>query len=59
MNTIKQAVGILGLLVAVAGIALDYRWLVWVAIGLLGLSVILRMVISARARRSEEPPETQ
>ena len=56
MTRFKQAVGILGLLVAVAGVALGYQWMVWIAIGLLGLSIVLRLVISARARRSEEPP---
>lgn len=56
MTLVKQVLGILGLMVAIAGIALGYRWLVWVAIGLLGASIVLRMAIAAKARRSEKPP---
>jgi hypothetical protein len=56
VSQVKQLLGILGLLAAVAGVALGYRWMVWVAIGLLGASIIVRMVIAAKARRSEEEP---
>jgi hypothetical protein len=58
VSQVKQLLGVLGLLVAVAGVALGYRWMVWVAIGLLGASIVLRMIVAAKARRSEEqPPE--
>jgi len=55
VNRLKQVLGILGLTAALAGIALENRWLVWLAIGLLGASIVLRMMLSSRARRNEEP----
>jgi len=56
VTRLKQAFGILGLLVAVAGVALGYQWMVWIAIGLLGLSIVFRMIAAAKARRAEETP---
>ena len=54
MSQAKQVLGVLGLLAALAGIALDNRILIWVAIGLLGASIAVRMLI-ARRTRHEEP----
>ena len=44
MTQAKQALGLLGLIVALAGIALNNRLLIWVAIGLLGASIVARMM---------------
>ena len=53
MIQLKQAFGVLGLIVALAGIALSNQTLVWVAIGLLGVSIVLRLLIAQRAREAE------
>ena len=52
MTQAKQALGLLGLIVALAGIALNNRILIWVAIGLLGASIVARMILASRARRA-------
>jgi predicted phage tail protein len=49
----RQAVGLLGLLAALAGIATNNAIVVWVAIGLLGASVLLRAVATILARKRE------
>ena len=49
----RQAVGLLGLLAALAGIATGSSVVVWVAIGLLGASVLMRAVAAILARRRE------
>lgn len=54
MSHLKQAFGILGLIAALAGIALQNRWLVWIAIGLLGASIVLRMIMSASAQKDTD-----
>lgn len=58
MIQLKQVFGVLGLIVALAGIALGNQTLVWVAIGLLGVSIVMRMLIAQRTRKAEreEPP---
>ena len=58
MSRAKLVLGLLGLIAALAGIALDNRILVWVAIGLLGASIVARMITSGRARRAEEEEES-
>jgi hypothetical protein len=50
----RQAVGLLGMLVALAGIATGSTVVVWVAIGLLGASVLMRAVTAILARRRED-----
>ena len=55
MSQVKQAFGILGLMAALAGIALQSQWLVWLAIGFLGVSIVLRMIISAGERKDSDP----
>ena len=54
MSRAKQVLGLLGLMAALAGIALNNRILIWVAIGLLGASIVARMVAAGQARRAEE-----
>lgn len=51
MSRLKQVFGIAGMLVALAGFALKSRPLIWAAIGLLGLSVVCRIL--AQANRPE------
>lgn len=55
MSQLKQVLGVLGLMVALAGVALGYRWLVWIAIALLGCSLVARVVHKARSRRMQSP----
>ena len=50
MIQLKQVAGILGLIVALAGIVLENRLVIWVAMGLLGLSILLRILIRRRNR---------
>jgi hypothetical protein len=60
VSQLKQVFGLLGLIVALAGIALGNQVLVWVAIGLLGVSIVVRMLIAERTRKAEreEPRDT-
>jgi len=51
---LRQALGLVGLLVAIVGIALESRLVVWVAIGILAASVLQRAVTSIRARRARD-----
>lgn len=57
MTQLKQVLGVLGLLTALAGIALNNRLMIWVAMGLLGVSILLRAVIGARTRRAGREEE--
>ena len=52
MNRLKQVFGIAGMLVALAGFALKSRPLIWAAIGLLGLSILFRILARASQRES-------
>jgi cytidylate kinase len=54
VSQLKQALGLVGLLVAIAGVALESRLVVWVAIGILAVSVLIRAVVSIRSRRGRE-----
>jgi len=53
----KAGFAFAGMLVAVAGVVLDNRIVVWVAIGVLGVAMVLRFVAARTARsRDEESP---
>ena len=52
MSQVKQALGLVGLLAAIAGVALESRLVVWVAIGVLAASAVIRLVGAVRARRA-------
>ena len=52
MSQVKQALGLVGLLAAIAGVALESRLGVWVAIGVLAASAVIRLVGAVRARRA-------
>lgn len=58
MIPVRQVLGTLGLLVAVAGVATGSRLVVWIAIVVLGASVALRVVDRVRRRRAEEAEES-
>ena len=53
MIRLKQVLGILGMIAGVAGIALQNRSLVWIAIGFLAASIVARMLVSVRERRAD------
>lgn len=57
----RQLVGVVGIAIAVAGIATNSRVLIWVAIGVLLAAVLWRLVASWRARRHHDdlssPPD--
>lgn len=44
--TIKMWCGGLGFIAGLIGVALDLRWLVWVAVGLLGVAFLARFLRS-------------
>ncbi len=50
----RQLVGVLGIAIAVAGIATNSRVLIWVAIGVLLAAVLWRVVASSRARKHRD-----
>ena len=56
VRRVKEVLYIAGMALAVAGIALDDRRIVWVAIGLLVVGVIIRLVIR---RAGAEPGADQ
>lgn len=50
---LRQYLGLAGILLALAGVALESHPLVWAAMGVLGLSIALKLVQSFRRRRAE------
>ena len=48
MNRAKLFIALLGFLLAIGGIALDNRYLVWAAMALLGASLALRLFLRKR-----------
>jgi len=56
----RQGLGVLGILVALVGIALQSQLVVWLAIAMLGAAVLVRILQASRRRRSEagggQPP---
>jgi 4-hydroxybenzoate polyprenyltransferase len=53
VSRLKQVLGLVGLLAALAGIALENPVLVWTAICLLGASAVIRAVLAIQVRRRE------
>jgi hypothetical protein len=53
MIRLKQALGLAGILVGLGGIGLDNRVVVWVAIGMLGASVVIRIALAVVERRRQ------
>ena len=50
----RQLVGLLGIVLAVFGLAYDASWLIWAAAAVMGLSVIARVIEVRRARRQAD-----
>jgi len=55
MIRLRLGLGVAGILLALAGIGFDSRTIVWAAIGLLGLSVLLRVLQRFRSGHGEPP----
>lgn len=51
---LRAGLGAAGIAVGVAGMAMDRRWLVWMAVVLLTAAVVARLV-ERRGRRRAEP----
>ena len=54
---IRQYLGLGGILLALAGLALENRYLIWVAMAVLALSILLRVLGSTRRGRTETGAE--
>ncbi|MEP6573969.1 MAG: hypothetical protein ABJD11_14800 [Gemmatimonadota bacterium] len=54
MTRVKLALAIIGLVLSVAGLMLENRLLVWLAMGLLAASLALRLIAGRRQRFHEE-----
>ncbi len=50
MSSPRHILGIIGIILLLAGMARESRVVVWIAIVLLGLSVALRIIVALRAR---------
>lgn len=50
----RQLLGILGIAIALVGIALESRWIVWGAVAVLGVAFLWRLMASRRARQNAE-----
>jgi hypothetical protein len=57
----RQLLGLLGIVLAVFGLANDARWLIWTAAAVMGVSVVWRVIAARRAGAHPdniEPPES-
>ncbi|HET7601712.1 MAG TPA: hypothetical protein VFK36_01760 [Gemmatimonadales bacterium] len=52
----RQWLGVLGIAIALVGIALDTRWIIWVAIVVLAAAFFWRLIAKRRARQNAETP---
>ena len=50
----RQVVGLAGMALALLGIALGSRMVIWVAIGVLAVAVVWRLVARKRAQRNTD-----
>ena len=58
MNPFRLFTSLMGFLAALLGIARDDQTLVWIAIGLLGTSLAVRIIQKIQQRRQEKAPES-
>ena len=58
MNPFRLFTSLMGVLAAVLGVARDDRALVWIAIGLLGTGLAVRIIQKVQQRRREKDPES-
>ena len=54
----RQLVGLLGIVLAVFGLAYDAGWLIWLAAAVMGLSIVGRVIVARRARRRADDIRT-
>ena len=57
----RQLLGLSGIVLAVFGLAYGSDWLIWTAAGVLGATLVWRVIASGRSRRGGEradPPES-
>ena len=50
----RQYLGLLGIVLAVFGLANDWSWLIWTAVGVLAASLVWRLLASRGAFRKAE-----
>ena len=50
----RQYLGLLGIVLAVFGLANDWGWLIWTAVGVLAASMVWRLLASRGAFRKDE-----
>ncbi len=55
-TAVRQGLGLVGIIVMLVGIALDNRTVVWVSMGFLGASVVLRFAARGRRHRGPDSP---
>jgi heme exporter protein D len=58
VNPFRLFTSLMGFLAAVLGIARDDQTLVWIAIGLLGTSLAVRIIQKIQQRRQDRPPDS-
>ncbi|HRZ09489.1 MAG TPA: hypothetical protein P5319_06295 [Gemmatimonadales bacterium] len=58
MNPFRLFTSLMGFLAALLGIARDDQTLVWIAIGLLGTSLAVRIIQKIQQRRQDRPPDS-
>jgi hypothetical protein len=56
---LKAGFGGAGLGVGLVGMALEARWLVWIAVGLVGVAVLLRLAGGTRLAQLDRPTEDE
>jgi len=54
---LRQILGVGGIVLALAAVALESRAAWWLAVTVLGLSILVRLIQSVQARRRAVPPE--
>ena len=54
----RPLVGLLGIVLAVFGLAYDAGWLIWLAAAVMGLSIVGRVIEARRARRRADDIRT-
>lgn len=54
LSRLRVALSLVGLLIVIAAVALDDKTLMWVAIGCLGTSVVVRLVLRRRLQDAEQ-----
>lgn len=54
----RQLVGLLGIVLAVFGLAYEAGWLIWLAAAVMGLSIVGRVIEARRARRRADDIRT-